>query len=77
MPLLGLLIARILLYISVIVLLILSLCVGYFKKKHFLIEPGRVNPYKLVYRVTKFALQHKIPIQRSAFTYCEEELLSG
>ncbi len=62
MPLLGLLIARILPYVSVIVLLMLSLCVGYFKKKHFLIEPGRVNPYKLVYRVTKFAFQHRIPI---------------
>ncbi len=62
-----------LLYVSIVVLL----CLGYFKKKHFLIEPGRVNPYKLVYRVTKFALQHRIPIQRSAFTYCEEELPSG
>ncbi len=42
-----------------------------------LIEPGRVNPYKLVYRVTKFACQHRIPVQRSAFTYCEDELPSG
>ncbi len=31
----------------------------------------------MVYKVTKFALQHRIPIQRSAFTYCEEELPSG
>ncbi len=75
--LLGLLITYISIYVSVIVLLIISLCLGYFKKKHFLIEPGRVNPYQLVYRVTKFALQHRIPIQRSAFTYCEEELPSG
>ena len=34
---------------------------------------GRVNPYKLVYRVVKFAWHHKIPVRRSAFTYCEDE----
>ena len=33
----------------------------------------RVNPYKLVYRVTRFALQYRIPIRRSAFTYCEDD----
>ena len=33
----------------------------------------RVNPYKLVYRVTRFAWQHTIPIRRSAFTYCEDD----
>ena len=32
-----------------------------------------VNPYKLVYRVTRFAWQHRIPIRRSAFTYCEDD----
>ncbi len=31
------------------------------------------NPYKLVYSVIKFALQHKQIIRRSAFTYCENE----
>ena len=56
-------------------LLTLSLCV--FKKKRvwFLIEPA-VNPYKLVYRVIRFACQHKVPLKRSAFTYCEDELPS-
>ena len=34
------------------------------------------NPYKLVYGVLKFAAKHKNPIQRSAFTYCEDELPS-
>ena len=33
----------------------------------------RVNPYKLVYRVLKFAWHHKIPVRRSAFTYYEDE----
>ena len=47
------------------------------RRRWFLIEPGTLNPYKLVYRVTKFARQYKIPVQRSAFTYCEDELPSG
>ena len=36
----------------------------------------KLNPYKLIYKVIKFAAQHKIPIRRSAFTYCEDELPS-
>ena len=59
------------------VLLIVTLCVAHRRRRWFLIEPGRVNPYKLVSRVTKFASQHKIPVNRSAFTYCEDELPSG
>ena len=61
----------------VTVLLIMTLCVARHRRRWFLIEPGRVNPYKLVSRVTKFASQHKIPVRRSAFTYCEDELPSG
>ena len=61
----------------VTVLLIMTLCVAHRRRRWFLIEPGRVNPYKLVSRVTKFASQHKIPVRRSAFTYCEDELPSG
>ena len=55
-------------------LLIVSLCVVHHRRWCFLIESGgRVNPYKLVYRVVKFAWHHKIPVRRSAFTYCEDE----
>ena len=61
----------------VTVLFIVTLCVVHCRRRWFLIEPGRVNPYKLVSRVTKFASQHKIPIRRSVFTYCEDELPSG
>lgn len=43
------------------------------KQKWFLIEPGRINPYRLVYKVTGFARRHKLPVNRSAFTYCEDE----
>ena len=61
----------------VVVLLIISLCVVRHRQRWFLIEPGLENPYKKVYRVTKFARQHKIPVRRSAFTYCEDEIPSG
>ena len=30
-----------------------------------------------MYRVTKFARQHKVPIPRSAFTYCGDDIPSG
>ena len=39
-------------------------------------EPVVQNPYKLVYKVIKYALQNKRPQCRSAFTYCEDELPS-
>ena len=68
-----------LLLIPVIVVMVLAitLCLVRHRRRWFLIEPGGLNPYKLVYRVTKFAHQHKVPVQRSAFTYCEDELPSG
>ncbi len=37
----------------------------------------RHNPFKLVYKVTKFSRLHKVPVNCSAFTYCEDELPSG
>jgi peptide/histidine transporter 3/4 len=32
------------------------------------------SPYKLTYKVSSFAIKHKRPLQRSAFTYCDDEL---
>ena len=61
----------------VMLLLIITLCLAKRRRNWFLIEPGTVNPYKLVYRVTKFARQHKTPVRRSAFTYCEDEIPTG
>ena len=34
------------------------------------------NPYRLIYRILKFAKEHKYPVQRSAFTYWENEIPS-
>ena len=39
-------------------------------------EPVTQNPFKLIYRVLKYALKHKYPERRSAFTYSEDELPS-
>ena len=66
-----------LILLSLITLLPLTLCLAWRRRRWFLIEPGQYNPYKLVYRVTKFARQHKTPVLRSAFTYCEEEVPRG
>ena len=53
-----------------------TLCIQRYKLKWFLTDTGSKNPYKLVYRVLKFAKDHTNPIRRSAFTYCEDELPS-
>ena len=63
--------------ISSIVLFCIILILVHFKKHWFLIDSARSNPYKLVYSVTIFARQHKVPIRRSAFTYCEDDIPTG
>ena len=60
-----------------LILLGITLCFEKYKRNWFLIEPsGSTNPYKLVYKVVKFAKDHTNPIRLSAFTYCEDELPS-
>ena len=69
--------AWILFSIMLLVILVVSLYIAHCKKHWFLIEPSRVNPYKLVYQVIKFAWHHKVPVKCSAFTYCEDDIPSG
>jgi peptide/histidine transporter 3/4 len=59
-----------------LIVLGITLCFEKFKNHWFLIEFGSTNPYKLVYKVVKFAKDHTNPVRRSAFTYCEDELPS-
>ena len=66
-----------LILMTLLTVLPITLCLVQRRRRWFLIEPGQYNPYKLVYRVTKFARQHKTPVDRSAFTYCEDELPMG
>ena len=61
-------------YLAIFLLLVISLCVAQRRKKWFVLDPpGRANSYRLVYKVIKFACRHKKPLNRSAFTYCEDE----
>ena len=66
----------VLVFAAMFSLIIFSLCALQHRKVWFLVEPPAANPYRLVYRVIKFASQHKVPLRRSAFTYCEDELPS-
>ena len=44
------------------------------RKRHwFYAEPEQHNPYKMVISVLNFAWKHNYPLQRSAFTYCDDE----
>ena len=45
--------------------------------KHLLVkEPVTQNPFKLVYKIVRYAIKNKYAKSRSAFTYCEDELPS-
>ena len=39
-------------------------------------EPISQNPFKLIYKVSRYAIKNKYPKNRSAFTYCEDEVIS-
>ncbi len=60
-----------------IFLLTTSVCIACTGKRMFFVDFQRSNPYRLVYRVTRFACLHRVPIRRSAFTYCEDTIPSG
>ena len=65
--------AIILVLLLIFVIVLVSLVATGRRPHLFNADTIRVNPYKLVYRVTRFAWQHRIPIRRSAFTYCEDD----
>ena len=55
-----------------LVLLLITCC----KRRWFYVELPQKNPYKTVYKVLQFARRHKYPLQRSAFTYCDDYIPS-
>ena len=67
-----LILASLLVCVCLSLVLILSLS----SEKLVIKEPVTQNPFKLVYRVVKYAMKHKRPRCRSAFTYCEDNLPS-
>ena len=68
------------LYVVVIftsIFLSVTVIVIFHKKKHWLFMEGiGGNPYRLTWGVVKFALQHKKPLRRSAFKFCENSFPS-
>ena len=66
-PVCGLLIALTFLFLFIV------LC---FRRRWFYVEPKQLNPYKMVAKVLNYARKHKYPLQRSAFTYYDNELPS-
>ena len=66
-------------FILVVMLLLFTgfLIIAHRRRHWLLVDPATVNPYKLVYEITKFARIHKVPLNRSAFTYWEEEFPTG
>ena len=60
--------------ILVIALVLLILTVFSCWKRHwFYTESRHHNPYKVVAKVLRFAWKNSYPLQRSAFTYCDDE----
>ncbi len=59
----------------VLICIPVTFCVA--KRRWFLIDTGIGNPYKEVARVVGFARRNKIPIQRSAFTFWEDDIPTG
>ena len=67
---------RLLRSITSCALLSIAMC-SKFLFSHWLIDHRQNhNPLKTVHRVLKFAKQHKYPVNRSAFTYCEDDIPS-
>ena len=62
--------------IPVLLLISILLIISRQKKHWFFAEDGQKNPYKTVFKVINFARKHKHPLQRSAFTYCDNYIPS-
>ena len=58
------------------VCLTLVVSTNYLFSNQLIKEPVTQNPFKLVYKVVKYAIKTKHPRQRSAFTYWEDDLPS-
>lgn len=63
----------ILLSLVPMVALSLAMCCSFLLGGWLTIEPKEQNPLKTVHQVLRFAVKHKRPIRRSAFTFCEDE----
>ena len=56
--------------------LTLAVCFNCLLKNLLTVEPVTKNPFKLVYKVVRYAIKNKHIRQRTAFSYCENYLPS-
>ena len=61
---------------SVLCISVVLLSVSVFLPKWFIVEPKSPQTLKNIYKVLKFAVKHKAPLNRSALTYWEEDIPS-
>ena len=59
-----------------VILLSIGLIIDFYFHHKLIQEPVSTNPVSLIVKVMKYAARHKSPVQRSAFTYCENKLPS-
>ena len=45
-------------------------------KRHLNMDHVGHSPFTMIYRIVKYAWQHKCPVNRSAFTYWENDIPS-
>ena len=55
---------------------VVLLSVSVFLPKWFIVEPKSPQTLKNIYKVLKFAVKHKAPLNRSSLTYWEEDIPS-
>ena len=56
--------------------LIVFLIISWWKRHWFYSNTGQENPYKTISKIFNFARKHEYPLQRSAFTYCDNYIPS-
>ena len=54
-------------------ILSMLLVLGFWKRHLFYSYAQQINPLSVIIKVLNFAKKHKYPLQRSAFTYCDDE----
>ena len=57
-----------------VLLLSIGLIIDFLFGHKLVQERVSTNPVSLIFRVLRYAAKHKFPVQRSAFTYCENKL---
>ena len=64
----------ILIPVFAIIILGITLVIQCFKHHWFTNDVVNFNLWKLIYLVSRFAIKHKYPLRRNAFTYCDDVL---